>query len=183
MRWNLILADVVDLPRQNRPRLGGFSAEQARCFVKANAGGPCEALFALALTWKDVDLGRGTVRISCTLEWQKGGWQVADAPAKPAHDQTPELGSGPNAEGDAKTQDGCGTDFVFRAQRGGPIRESHLVRSYFKPSLKSAEVPVIGGQVILSSPGVPCMRCMGFCPTQCGLARPLCMGRRVHVPR
>jgi integrase len=90
VRWNLIMAnpaDVVDLPRQNRPRSGVFSVEQARTFIKAIAGGPYEALFALALTtgmrpseylsltWNDVDLDRGTISISRTLEWRQGGWR------------------------------------------------------------------------------------------------------------
>jgi integrase len=32
---------------------------------------------------------------------------------------------------------------LFRARRGGPIRESRFVQDYFKPLLKSAELPAI----------------------------------------
>jgi hypothetical protein len=32
----------------------------------------------LGLTWKDLDLDRGTVSVSHTLEWRKGGWQFAE---------------------------------------------------------------------------------------------------------
>lgn len=32
---------------------------------------------------------------------------------------------------------------MFRAQRGGPIRESRFVKCHFKPLLKSAELPAI----------------------------------------
>jgi integrase len=32
---------------------------------------------------------------------------------------------------------------VFRARRGGPIRESRFVQDHFKPLLKSAELPAI----------------------------------------
>ena len=32
---------------------------------------------------------------------------------------------------------------VFRARRGGPIRESRLVQDHFQPLLKSAELPAI----------------------------------------
>ena len=58
--------------------------------MAAIAGRPYEALFALAmttgmrpseylaLTWADIDLVRGTVSVSRTLEWKKGGWQFAD---------------------------------------------------------------------------------------------------------
>lgn len=58
--------------------------------MKAITGHPYEALFALALTtglrtseylgltWNDLDLDRGIVGISRTLEWRKDGWQFAD---------------------------------------------------------------------------------------------------------
>src|SRR5580704_2642954 len=32
----------------------------------------------LALTWTDFDLGRGTVSVTKTLEWRKGGWCFED---------------------------------------------------------------------------------------------------------
>jgi len=32
----------------------------------------------LALTWNDIDLDRGTVSVSRSLEWRKGGWQFDD---------------------------------------------------------------------------------------------------------
>jgi hypothetical protein len=37
----------------------------------------------------------------------------------------------------------CGDDLLFRAKRGGPIRESRFVQRYFKPLLKGAELPPI----------------------------------------
>jgi len=92
-RWKLLLAnsaELVDLPRHTRSNSGVLSVEQARTFMAAIAGHPYEALFALAmttgmrpseylaLTWADIDLVRGTVSVSRTLEWKKGGWQFAD---------------------------------------------------------------------------------------------------------
>src|SRR5262249_6849281 len=53
VRWNLILvnpAELVDLPRQNRRRVGVLSVEQGRTFMKAMIGHPYQALFALAMT-------------------------------------------------------------------------------------------------------------------------------------
>jgi integrase len=38
---------------------------------------------------------------------------------------------------------GAGDDLLFRATRGGPIRESRFVQRYFKPLLKGAELPPI----------------------------------------
>ena len=75
-----------------RGRLGGFfsvfDVEQARQFIAAIAGHKYEVLFALAittgmrpseylaLTGSDFDLERGTVSVSKTLEWQKGGLYI-----------------------------------------------------------------------------------------------------------
>jgi integrase len=40
-------------------------------------------------------------------------------------------------------KEGTGDLLLFRARRGGPIRESRLVRDYFKPLLSSAGLPPI----------------------------------------
>jgi integrase len=160
-RWNLILAnpaDLADLPRQNRRRVGVLSVEQARTFIKAITGHPYEALFALAmttgmrpseylaLTWNDLDLDGGTVSICRTLEWRKGGWQFADT-KRPRSRRLVKLQGWVVAlmrEEKSKHHDDCGIDLVFRAERGGPVRESRFVQRYFKPLLRVAELPAIG---------------------------------------
>jgi integrase len=160
VRWNLILAnpaDLVDLPRLNRRRVGVLSVEHARTFIKAISGHMYEALFALAmttgmrpseylaLTWNDLDLDGGTVSISRTLEWRKGGWQFADT-KRPRSRRLVKLQGWVVAlmrEEKSKHQDECGIDLVFRAKRRGPIRESRFVQRYFKPLLKAAELPAI----------------------------------------
>jgi integrase len=160
VRWHLILAntaDAVDLPRQNRRRVGVLSVEQARTFIKAITGHPYEALFALAmttgmrpseylaLTWNDVDLSRGTVSVSHTLEWQKGGWEFADTKRSRSRRVVKLQGWVIALLRDRMSREGggCGDDLVFRAKRGGPIRGSHFVRRYFKPLLKAAQLPNI----------------------------------------
>jgi integrase len=159
-RWNLILAnpaDLVDLPRQNRRRVGVLSVEQARTFIRAITGHRYEALFALAMTtgmrpseylgftWNDVDLSHGTVSVCHTLEWRKGGWQFADT-KRPRSRRVIKLQAWVVAllrELIPEEDRDCGNDLVFRAKRGGPIRESHFVRRYFKPLLKAAGLPAI----------------------------------------
>jgi integrase len=160
VRWNLILAnpaDLVDLPRHDRRRVAVLSVEQARTFMKAIMGHPYEACLAvamttgmrpseyLALTWNDLDLDHGTVSISRTLEWRKGGWQFADTKRSRSR-RLVKL----QAWVMALLQEQIPTDvgdrrdnLVFRAKRGGPIRESRFVRCNFKPLLKSAELPEI----------------------------------------
>ena len=160
VRWNLILAnpaDLVDPPRQDRRRFGVLSVEQARAFMKAIVGHTYEALFALAmtsgmrpseylaLTWNDLDLDHGTVSISRTLEWRKGGWQFADTKRLRSR-RLVKLQAWvvamlqeqiPTDQGDR------GDSLVFHAKHGGPIRESRFVQRHFKPLLKSAELPEI----------------------------------------
>jgi integrase len=160
VRWNLILAnpaDLVDLPRQDRRPASVFSVEQARTFVKAIAGHPYETLFALAmttgmrpseylaLTWNDLNLNVGTISISRTLEWRKGGWQFADT-KRPLSRRVVKLQAWVLALLKAhfsEDQRGCAGDLVFRAKRRGPIRESRFVQCYFKPLLESASLPAI----------------------------------------
>jgi integrase len=148
-RWNLILAnpaDSVDLPRQNRRQIGVLNVEQARTFIKAISGHPYRSLFALALTtgmrpseylgltWNDLDLDRGTVSVSHTLEWRKGGWQFAETKRSRSRrlvklqawvvailrDQAP------------KEMEARGDLLLFRVRRGGPIRESRFGEGPFQ---------------------------------------------------
>jgi integrase len=159
-RWNLILAnpaDSVDLPRQDRTPIRLWTVEQARIFVNAIGGHPYEALFAIALTtgmrpseylgltWNDVDLARGTVSVSHTLEWYKGGWRLADTKRSQSR-RVVKLQAWVVAllrERVLNEQKGFGDRLLFRAHRGGPIREPRLVQDHFKPLLRSTELPEI----------------------------------------
>jgi integrase len=72
-----------------------LSVVQARAFIEAIAGQPYRDLFAIALTtgmrpseyvgltWKDLDLDRGTVSVSHTLEWRRG---VGSSPKQRGHE-------------------------------------------------------------------------------------------------
>jgi integrase len=99
----------------------------------------------LGLTWNDVDLDRGTVSVSHTLEWRKGGWQFAETKRSRSR-RLVKLQTWVVAllrEQVLKEKEARGDALVFRAQRGGPIRESRFVQDHFKPLLKSAELPAI----------------------------------------
>jgi integrase len=88
VRWKLLLsnpAEDIDLPRQPRRRFSVFDVEQSKQFIAAISGHKYEVLLALAITtgmrpseylaliWSDFDLERGTVSVSKTLDWHKGG--------------------------------------------------------------------------------------------------------------
>ncbi len=160
VRWNLVLgnpADAVDLPKRHRSVVAVLSLQQTRTFVKAIAGHAYEGLLALALTtgmrpseylaltWSDIDLDRGTVSVSRSLEWQKGGWQFADT-KRPRSRRVVKLQAWVVSvlrENRTKGQRRNGDDLVFLAKSGGPIRESYFVQRYFKPLLKTAGLPEI----------------------------------------
>jgi integrase len=164
VRWKLLLAnsaELVDLPRHIRRTVGVLSVEQARTFMAAIVGHPYEALFALAmttgmrpseylaLTWADIDLVRGTVSVSRTLEWKKGGWQFADTKRSRSR-RVIKLQAWVIAilekyrQGvDPQAANGPAQKFVFVAKRGGPIHESKFALRYFKPLLKDAGLPNI----------------------------------------
>ena len=160
VHWNLVLgnpADAVDLPRRHRSVVAVLSLQQTRTFVKAIAGHAYDGLLALALTtgmrpseylalsWNDIDLDRGTVSVSRSLEWRKGGWQFADT-KRPQSRRVVKLQAwvvSALTKHRAKENEMSGDDLVFRAKRGGPIRESYFVRRYFKPLLATAGLPDI----------------------------------------
>ena len=136
MGWNLILsnpADSVDLPRQDRRQIAVLNVDQARTFVSAISGHPFGSL------------DRGTVSVSHTLEWRKGGWQFAETKRSRSR-RLVKLQAWVVAllrEQVPKLQEALGDALVFRARRGEPIRESRFVQDHFKPLLKSAELPAI----------------------------------------
>ena len=162
VRWKLLLtnpAEDVHLPRQPRRRFSVFDVGQAKQFIAAISGHEYEALFALALTtgmrpseylaltWTDIDLERGTVCVSKTLEWQKGGWCFGDTKRERSRRMIKlqnwvisllrklEEGSKPNERKLGR--------LVFKSNLGGPIHESRFVGRHFKPLLRSAALPNI----------------------------------------
>ena len=82
-RWGLVTRNVVALakpPRPERREMTTLAPEQARAFVESARAERLEALFVLGLTtgmrrgellglrWKDVDLKRGVLHVSATLQ-------------------------------------------------------------------------------------------------------------------
>ncbi len=95
------------------------------------------------------DFVLGTVSVSRSLEWKKGGWQFADTKRSRSR-RVIKLQAWVIAllETDKQSVAGQSADKptcnrVFSAKRGGPIRESKLSRRYFKPVLREAGLPDI----------------------------------------
>lgn len=162
VRWKLLLsnpAENVDLPREQRRRFTIFDVEQAKLFIAAIAGHKYEVLLALAmttgmrpseylaLTWSDFNLERGTVSVSKTLEWRKGGWRFEDTKRERSRRlvklQNWVVALLCKLEEESKTVEAGPDDLTFTSHRGGPIQESKFVGRYFKPLLQSAGLPNI----------------------------------------
>lgn len=136
-----------------------FDVGQARQFIAAISGHEYEALFALALTtgmrpseylaltWTDFNFECGTVSVSKTLEWRKGGWCFEDTKRERSRRMIKlqnwvssllrklEEGSKPSMRKPG--------DLVFTSRLGGPIHESRFVVRHFKPLLRLAGLPDI----------------------------------------
>jgi integrase len=101
----------------------------------------------LALTWTDFDLERGTVSVSKTLEWQKGGWCFEDTKRERSRRmiklQNWVLALVRKLREGSKPAECKPGDLIFTSNLGGPIHESKFVGRHFKPLLRSAGLPNI----------------------------------------
>jgi integrase len=86
-KWNLVarnVAELVDPPKAERYRIEPLSPQQARRLLDTVMGNRLEALYAVAIAsglrmgeilglgWQDIDLERGQMAISRSLQRQKG---------------------------------------------------------------------------------------------------------------
>ena len=101
----------------------------------------------LTLTWSDFDLKRGTVSVSKTLEWHKGGWRFEDTKRERSRSmvklQNWVVDFLHGLEEEARATVAKPGDLVFKAHRGGPIQETKFAGRYFKPLIRAAGLPNI----------------------------------------
>jgi integrase len=147
---------AVSLPSKPRHQSEGLTPQQIGTFLEAAAGYRLYAMYLvaidaglrqgelLALTWKDIDAERGTVRVNKALE-EVGGNLAIKAPKTPSSIRMVKLSS---ATTDALAEhrramlaEGhCTADSpVFCGPRsGGWLRKSDIFRHSFAPILKRA---------------------------------------------
>jgi integrase len=95
----------------------------------------------------DLDLERGTVSVSKTLEWCKGGWRFEDT----KRERSQRMGKLQNwvvaplrqLEGDVTASHAESGDLVFTSPHAGPIRETKFVGRDRTPLLQAAGLPTI----------------------------------------
>ena len=143
------------LPRVRTKEMQAWSRDQARTFLEAVKGDRYEAAWwllldsgmrpgeLLALTWQEIDLEAGTVRVRRALEYTDKGFQLK--PPKTAKGNRVILLAPATVEKlRARPRTG---ELVFPAPRGGYLRPDYLNSRYFAPIV-----------AILSKSGIPTIR-------------------------
>lgn len=163
-RWDMITrnpATKVDPPKIRQEEITTFDPDQARMFLRAAAGEKFEALYVVSLTcglrmgealglkWADLDLDKGTLRVSRqlqrmrrdgnrpgTLEFSEpknASRRTVDLPQRAVE----ALRSHRKSQLEEKLQ---ATDYedsglVFTTGRGTPLDAQNVVNRFFKPLL------------------------------------------------
>lgn len=159
------VAQLVDPPRMARRDMSVLSPAQARALVEAARGGPLEALLTtalatgmrkgelLALRWRDVDLDRGTLAVTGTLQRTAAGLVISETKTAKSRRQVELSAVAVQAlrrHRAAQTERRllAGREWndhglVFPSTLGKPQDGSHLLYGQFHPLLKAAGLPVI----------------------------------------
>lgn len=157
------VATLVDRPRVPRQEVKAFTAEQARCLLRASDDDRLHALYVvalncglrqgeiLALTWGAVDLDGGSLQVTATLQRGENGFEFRE-PKTSASRRRVQLNQ-PTIEAlrahrrrQAEERLRLGpawsdNDLVFANQVGNPIEAQNLVRRNYYPLLDSAGLP------------------------------------------
>ncbi len=149
----------VAKPRSEHKEMAELDASQVQSLVRACEGerlGPlfvfladsgCRLGEALALTWKDVDLEKGTVRVTKSLSDSKTGLEVKQTKTK-AGRRTIHLAATTvewlQAHKRRSESEDHGSDIVFCSRNGTHLRQSNVSRVQWKRIRKQAGLPEIG---------------------------------------
>jgi integrase len=166
-RWGYTtrnVASLADPPRVRRHEMTTFTGEEARRFLDAASSDRLFALFllaistgirqgeALALHWRDLDLGAATMSIRGSMRRTGEGFTISEPKSgKSRHillttaavSALAEHRSAQLVERFAAGPDWHDSDLVFCNSVGRPLEVSNLIRRTFRPLLHSAEVPMI----------------------------------------
>lgn len=150
-------ADYVDLPkRKPRNELRVMNQEEVERFLKAAERSKWSPLFhvlvgtglrpseAMALTWRDIDLGEARLTVRRGVRWVKGtGWVFSDPKSRSSRRTIP-LPAGLvqvlSCHMDKQCELGF-TDLVFCTIDGQPKHQRGIVEHAFKPALSRAGLP------------------------------------------
>lgn len=165
------VAALARAPRVHRSERPIFTPEQALAFLKAVKGDRLEAMYMLAITtgmregellalrWRDIDLGNGSLRVRGTLYRLSGeGFQIGPPKSERSRRKVELTGSLVSAlrahkvsQSKERLSSALGTawgdprwpDLVFTNEAGRPIDATALVKRGFYPLLAKAQLPKI----------------------------------------
>lgn len=158
VKWQMIVqnpAAFVDLPkRKTAAKTRPLPKAEVERFLEATARSKWHVFFhlmvatglrpseALALHWKDVDLGAGTLTVRHSLGWLKGEKRfVLNDPKTPSSRRTVPLPYGLvkllSEHMTAQYERGF-TGLVFTTRLGDPAHQRVIVQEAFKPALEKA---------------------------------------------
>lgn len=164
-RWGVTArnsADLVTPPRGERRQMDTLSPEEARRFLEAAQGDRFHAVYALALStgmrqgellalrWTNVDLNKGAVQVTGTLQLTGDGFAIAETKTAKSRRQVlltktaiDALRQHRIAQAAARLRMGpawTDNDLVFANEVGGFVDAGNLVRRSFFPLLKRAGI-------------------------------------------
>jgi integrase len=165
-RWGLVqrnVATLTEAPRMRTAEMRVLNPDQCRYFLKAIRGDELEALYVLAITtgmrqgellalrWRDVDLVRGIVAVTSTLERVSGRARLTEPKTHRSRRPVilPELARDALHKHRQRqatvTPEALGSEyqFIFQSRVGGPLDHSHLLQRRFYPLLERAGLPRI----------------------------------------
>lgn len=148
-------AEYVDLPkRKGGGKARALTQAEAECFLEETARSKWHVFFhlmvstglrpseALALTWRDVDLGKGTLTVRHSLGWLKGERRfVFNNPKTPLSRRTVPLPFGLVrllSEHMTEQLERGYTDLVFCSRAGDPAHQRVIVQEAFKSAIRRA---------------------------------------------
>lgn len=160
VKWQMIArnpAEYVDLPKRKATgKARALSKAEVESFLEATARSKWHVFFhvmvstglrpseALALTWKDVDLARGTLTVKHSLGWLRGEKRfVFNDPKTASSRRTVPLPYGLvkllSGHMTAQAEHGY-TELVFTTRAGDPSHQRVIVQEAFKPALVRADL-------------------------------------------
>ncbi|MBV1770106.1 MAG: site-specific integrase [Candidatus Desulforudis sp.] len=169
-KWGFVprnVCDAVDRPKVERQEMQVLDGEQVKQLLKAAAGDRLEALYVLAVTtgmrqgeilglsWPNVDLDKGVIRVRQQLQWlPKVGFAFSEPKTKKGLRTIPLTATAVTALKKHRARQNEGRlalgeawrdehDLVFTTTIGTPIDGTNLVPQSFKPLLKKAKLPGI----------------------------------------
>jgi len=158
VKWQMIArnpAEYVDLPKRKATgKARALSQAEVESFLEATARSKWHVFFhlmvgtglrpseALALTWKEVDLAKGTLTVKHSLGWLRGEKRfVFNDPKTASSRRTVPLPYGLvkllSEHMTAQFEQGH-TELVFTTRAGDPAHQRVIVQEAFKPALVRA---------------------------------------------